>query len=270
MDLITIGVIQLTSKLDPQLNLASIKEIFYSHPMHSSVEFLFLPECFYSLSDGLSPTPYVVKNSSQDPHLNSICELSRMLNVSLVGGSVAFLENNNIYNRALFIHPSRGFIGQYDKNHLFKVNLENSQLDESRIYAKGKNSYCTNLKENSSFKVGFGICFDLRFPDLFRNYFALGCNILSICAAFTPTTGKAHWEILLRARAIENQSFVIASAQVGEHNSRISTYGHSMIIDPWGRIIDQIPQGNKMMVHTLDYSTIKEVKATMNVSNNSH
>lgn len=259
---ITVGVVQMTSNIDPSYNLKKIENLVLNYPHHSKIQALFLPECFYSLSNGLVVTPHLV--SEENEGLKNIQNLARKLNMYLIGGSVAYLnKDQSITNRAFNIDPNGEIISFYDKIHLFRVNLAETNLDESKTYSAGNKS---QIVEIGAFKIGISICFDLRFPEMFRSYMAKGCNILSVSAAFTVPTGLAHWEVLLRARAIENQSYCIASAQVGQNNERISTYGHSMIIDPWGKILSKIENDEGIIVEKIEIDKILKTRETMNVS----
>jgi deaminated glutathione amidase len=135
-------------------------------------------------------------------------------------------------------------------------------IDESRVYTRGTKSQMVDVL---GFKLGLTICFDLRFPELFRAYSAAGANMLSISSAFTVPTGKAHWHTLVRARAIENQCYVIASAQWGQHNEKISTFGHSLIVDPWGEILADAQEGEKIIFAEVTLEKVEQVRARLNV-----
>ena len=119
--------------------------------------------------------------------------------------------------------------------------------------------------EVNQFKIGLSICFDLRFPELFRNYSSQGANVLSISSAFTVPTGKAHWHTLVRARAIENQSYVVASAQWGKHNDKMSTFGHSLVVDPWGEVLVDAEEGEKIVFAEFSLDRIKSVRERLDV-----
>lgn len=166
-------------------------------------------------------------------------ELARELGVVLIIGS-ALLQRTNARaaNRCLVFAENGELISQYDKIHLFDVNLGNGmELQESKTYAAGKQAV---VAKTSLGEIGLSICYDVRFPHLYRALAQSGAKILTIPAAFTVPTGKAHWEVLLRARAIETGSFVLAAAQAGSHADGRQTYGHSMIISPWGEILAQM------------------------------
>lgn len=267
-----VGAIQLRSTLDPEANLEVIRH-YLTLAKKKDLQYIFLPECFYSLSDGQRPTPFLVEHGNI--HYKNIQKLATDFQIHLLGGSAATLINGKIYNRSYNFSPQGVELPSYDKIHLFSCNVpdadnslkegqgqERKVVDEGRIYASGTKGQILDL---GNFKLGLAICFDLRFPEMFRDYFREGANVLSISSAFTVPTGKAHWHALLQARAIENQSYVIASAQWGKNHEKVSTFGHSLIIDPWGKILSDAGEGEGMISATLDYDYLKEVRARMKV-----
>ncbi len=249
-----IGLLQLNSQLDPDKNIESINSL-----ISSDIRYWFLPECFYSFSSNNQVTPYLVAKDNQ--HFKNIAKIALEKNVYILGGSVAYEDNGNIKNRVLNFSPDGSLLNFYDKRNLFSCELENISLDESKVYTSGKKNCLLNLED---FCFSFTVCFDLRFPELYRNDSKLGANVFVISAAFTVPTGLAHWEVLLRARAIENQSYVIASAQVGIHNGKNETFGHSMIIDPWGKVLEKLTSVGRISAE-LDLKLIKEIRKRMNV-----
>lgn len=256
-----IAIIQLCSKLDYKTNLQKVRGFLDEIINEGPVDAVFLPEVFYSMSDGVAPTPYLVEEDNE--HWKNIRDLAIEYKVALIGGSVAYKDNDKILNRAINFNKNGELIGVYDKRNLFKVSLGDTSLNESNIYTAGSGPL--DFKFND-FHIGISICFDLRFPELYRDYFKKGVNLISVSAAFTVPTGKAHWESLLRARAIENQSYVVAAGQWGEHNAKIKTFGHSMVIDPWGEVIAQIPSGEGLKIVSLSKDLIDSVRRRMDVS----
>lgn len=253
-----VAVIQLNSKLDWDENLKKIQDEIDSFK-DQNVEAVFLPECFASMSNGLEPSPFLAeKNNSIE---NQIYALATKNNMALIGGSVAYRENERVLNRVLNISEKGELLGQYDKIHLFSIELKtksiNKSIDEADIYHSGS-ELCTF--DYKGFKFGINVCFDLRFSEQALKYWEQGCNVLTYASAFTIPTGKAHWHSLLRARAIETQSYVIASAQCGVHNERISTFGHSLVIDPWGKVLLDLEDGAKSGVVELDREYIDSVR----------
>lgn len=162
--------------------------------------------------------------------------LAKELGIFLHIGSTAILRaDGKLANRALLFGPDGATIATYDKIHMFDVDLDNGESwRESAAYEPGTEAV---VAEIDGVKLGFAVCYDLRFPQLFRVEALAGANLLSVPAAFTRQTGEAHWHVLLRARAIENGAYVVAAAQGGVHEDGRETYGHSLIVDPWGRIV---------------------------------
>lgn len=172
----------------------------------------------------------------EHPGVEHFSNLAKELGVTLLIGSMALkLSDTKLANRSHFFAPDGRLVTTYDKIHMFDVQLSDKEAyKESETFEGGKRSV---LIETPQANIGLSICYDLRFPHLYRNLAKMGADILCVPSAFTVPTGKAHWHTLLRARAIETGCFVMAPAQVGEHHSGRLTYGHSLIIAPWGEII---------------------------------
>ena len=181
--------------------------------------------------------------------------------VWLIGGTFPiFAESENKVCNAMFVFDQKGKRrARYDKIHLFKYKNEVESYDESTFCEAGNQPLVVNTPAGKTF---LSVCYDLRFPEFYRR----GCpkdvspDVIIVSAAFTKTTGKAHWEVLLRARAIENQAYVIASAQGGEHNSGRQTWGHSMIIDPWGDIIAKCKFGENIVLGEVDMKKLQSIR----------
>lgn len=260
-----VALIQLTSVLGPEQNLRKIRG-FLKEITAQDIRHVFLPECFYSLSDGTKSTPYLVQRGND--HYRAIQSLAKDAGVYLLGGSAATINpsGGKPLNRCYNFDPEGRELATYDKMNLFAVDLSKHEsktmIDESDIYEKGQFPQTLKVGE---LNIGLSICFDLRFPEIYRRYSFRGCNGLTVSSSFTVPTGKAHWHTLLRARAIENQCFVFAAAQWGSHNDKIKTYGHSLIIDPWGEILADAQEGEKFITATLDLNKQKEIRSRLNV-----
>ncbi|MBB6014760.1 putative amidohydrolase [Aquamicrobium lusatiense] len=162
--------------------------------------------------------------------------LAEELGLFLHIGSTAILrEDGKVANRALLFSPTGETLATYDKIHMFDVDLDHGESwRESAAYEPGTHAVTARINDAT---LGFAICYDLRFPQLFRAEALAGAQVLTVPAAFTRQTGEAHWHVLLRARAIENGAFVVAAAQGGQHEDGRETFGHSLIVDPWGRVL---------------------------------
>lgn len=261
-----IGVVQLQSVLDPEQNLTTIRGQLKEAQLQGA-QAVFLPEVFYSMSDGTKATPHVIQG--HDQHYEAIRRLATDFKLYILGGSAATLVDGKVMNRSYNFSPEGKDLGHYDKMNLFSCDLSkhpsNTVIDEGKVYTAG---HTPKLLDIEGFRLGLSICFDLRFPELFRSYSHQGANLLSISSAFTVPTGKAHWHTLVRARAIENQCYVMASAQWGKHNERLSTFGHSLVVDPWGEVLADAGEGEKIIFADLDLEKITAVRARLNVLRN--
>ena len=160
-------------------------------------------------------------------------------------------------NRCCVFAPDGSAVAHYDKRHLFAFDNGRESYDEGRTLAAGTHAVALQA---GALRVGLSICYDLRFPEHYRALMTPPCDVLCVPAAFTHTTGQAHWELLLRARAIENQCYVLASAQGGTHPNGRRTWGHSMVIDPWGEVLDMWPEGEGFVIADCDAKRIAEVR----------
>lgn len=257
-----VAVVQLTSVLDPSLNLAKLKELL-KEAKSQGAQAAFLPECFYSMSNGLSPTPYAIDASDPDcEHLKNIVNLAVETKIDIIGGSAATLVDDKIINRTYSVTASGELLPSYDKIHLFSCKLKDKNINEADIYTPGNSLKHLHV---GAFQVGLGICFDIRYSAMAHQYRLRGADILTFSSAFTVPTGKAHWHLLNRARAIENQCYVISSAQWGQNNERISTFGHSLIVDPWGEVLVDLKEGEGVGVAELSREKIQQVRDSVHM-----
>jgi len=196
----------------------------------------------------------------KDPALPQFCRLAEQLGIWLLVGSLAIkVAHNKTANRSFFIGPNGRILARYDKIHLFDVNLPSGEsYKESNTVAPGTNLALVTLLWG---KVGMTVCYDLRFPQLHRALAKAGADILTVPAAWTETTGKAHWEVLVRARAIETGCFVFAPTQGGLHANGRRTYGHSLIIAPWGDVIAEGGVDPGVIIADLDLNKVDEARA---------
>tara|TARA_R110000868_G_scaffold183422_2_gene424716 strand:+ start:13871 stop:14644 length:774 start_codon:yes stop_codon:yes gene_type:complete len=255
-----IALIQMTSGLEPKDNLAKL-DAWLSQAHSEGAKVAFLPEVFYSMSNGLAPSPYLPDGGNE--HDEAIKNLAIKNKIAIVGGSAAAKLNGSVINRAYNFDAHGNDLGHYDKRKLFACDLSNTKLTEADIYTSGNEA---RLVEVEDWKIGLGICFDLRYPEFARAYNKAGAEILTFASAFTVPTGRAHWHTLLKARAIENQCYVIASGQWGEHNERIRTFGHSLVIDPWGEVVVDAGEGEKLVFAELSHKRVADVRAMIKMT----
>ena len=260
-----VALIQLNSILDYKYNLDVIRE-YLAEAKKEKAQIAFLPECFYSMSDGVNPTPHLISNGNQ--HEENIKSLARDFGINLFGGSVAYKEGNKIFNRAYNISRTGEVLSVYDKINLFACDFYQhgkivKKVRESNIYSPGQ---AVNTFDFNNYRFGNTICFDIRFPNIFDSLMKKNVDVITVPSAFTRKTGELHWHILNRARAIETQSFIISAAQVGDHNDRVSTYGHSLVVDPWGDVLLDLGGKNSSIGFvTLNFDKITSMRNSIKV-----
>jgi len=199
-------------------------------------EFISLPENVAFMGLNSKETRAAAKPQAEHPALQAFCDVARETGVWLLAGSLGVrLESDKLANRSCFIGPDGRVRTHYDKIHMFDVDLANGErYRESERFDAGAQAVNTGTPWGT---LGMTICYDVRFPHLYRALAHGGAEFITVPAAFTRVTGEAHWHVLLRARAIETGTWVIAAAQCGEHPGKRLTYGHSVIIDPWGKVV---------------------------------
>lgn len=261
MKTLRIGVVQLCSTADVDANLAALSREL-ERCADRGATLIFTPENTGWLRIGDVPTP--CHNLETCPTVTCCRQFARRRGVSILLGSTLLSEDGvagKATNTSLLIDAAGEIHARYDKLHLFSVDLgPDTRFDESNHIRSGTTPACADFE---GLRIGMSICYDLRFPELYRNYAASGCSLLSIPAAFTERTGRDHWEPLLRARAIENQCFVVAAAQWGHHGGKRTSYGHSMVVDPWGIVVAQAADGVGSLVVDLDFSRLQQIRASL-------
>ncbi len=201
-----------------------------------------LPECATSLHENASITKDLAKTEVESFSLQTLTKLANINAVYILVGSLPIKLEDKITNRSFLIGPNGKILYRYDKIHLYDVNLPNGDVyRESETYSSGNKAVVGKIKENK-IKIGMTICYDLRFPNLYQDLAKNGAEIITVPSAFSNMTGPDHWHTLLKARAIETGSFIIAPAQTGKHQCGRTSYGHSLIISPWGKVLSD---GNK-------------------------
>jgi predicted amidohydrolase len=235
MGIFTAAAIQMRSGTDPTRNAADFEDLVREAARAGAV-YVQSPEMTGAVVRDSKARSLAFKSEELDVTAIAAARLSAELGIFLHVGSTAIVRpDGKLANRAMLYSPEGALIARYDKIHMFDVDLDNGESwRESAAYEPGTQAVVCDL---GMARLGLAVCYDLRFPQLFRAEAIAGADILTVPAAFTRQTGKAHWHILLRARAIENGAFVVAAAQGGLHEDGRETFGHSLIIDPWGRIL---------------------------------
>ncbi len=230
-----VACVQLRSGRDPAGNLAATEALVREAAGRGAL-YVQTPEMTNILERSREDLFAKIALEADDPFLQRMRAVAAELGIHVHLGSLAIRRaDGQVANRAFVIGPDGAVIGAYDKIHMFDVDLANGESwRESATYTPGTDAV---MVEAGGFKVGLAICYDVRFPHLFRAYGHAGADAVTAPAAFTRQTGEAHWHMLQRARAIENGCFLISAAQGGLHEDGRETYGHSLIVDPWGRIV---------------------------------
>ncbi|HEY1361328.1 MAG TPA: carbon-nitrogen hydrolase family protein [Xanthobacteraceae bacterium] len=231
----TVGLVQLRSGLSPRANLDAAAQLI-EKATAGGADYVQTPEMTNLLEVKRERLFAALSPEESDPSLAAFRELARKLRIFLHVGSLAIkLSPEKAANRSFLIGQDGEIIARYDKIHMFDVDLSNGEsYRESRNYRAGELAVASDLPWG---RLGLTICYDLRFPALYRALAEAGSSFLAIPSAFTRQTGEAHWHVLNRARAIENGAYVLAAAQGGKHENGRETFGHSLVVDPWGRIV---------------------------------
>jgi predicted amidohydrolase len=199
-----------------------------------------------------------IRTEADDPMLKALSALAKELNIIIHIGSLAIKNGDKVANRAFMIGQDGGLLARYDKLHLFDVDLPNGETwRESNTFTGGVEAVAVDLPEA---RLGMAICYDVRFPYLFRALADAGCSILTAPACFTKQTGEAHWSVLQRARAIENGAFMISAAQAGLHEDGRETYGHSIIVDPWGKVLAEAGNEPGIIMAEIDLAAVSDAR----------
>jgi deaminated glutathione amidase len=258
-----VAAIQMVSNTSIARNLLAAGALL-EEAAAGGAELAVLPEYFCIM--GLADTDKLafVETPGHGAIQDFLAEASRRLGLWIVGGTLPMATGDpqRARNTSLAYAPTGQCVARYDKMHLFRFTDGRQQYDETRVLDPGGEPVTFELasKDGHAWKVGMSVCYDLRFPELYR---ALGADLLLVPSAFTYTTGQAHWETLLRARAIENLACVVAAAQGGEHENGRRTWGHSMIVDPWGEVLGQRAEGPGVVLADLAPARLAEVRGRL-------
>ena len=256
MRTLRIAAVQMCSGQDRSANLAQAQTLM-EEAVARGAQLIALPENFSFLAwEGAKLS--VVEDLEHGPSIQLLRSFAAMHGVMIVGGSVPLRAGDKVTNTCLVFDPSGAIVARYDKIHLFDIALDaDHAFQESRYIAPGNELVTFKAYART---MGLSICYDLRFPELFRCLALRGAEVLFVPSAFTWRTGTYHWELLLRARAVENLCYVVAPAQQGRHNDRRESYGHAMIVDPWGQILAQAPDSPGVIVAELDFEHLAQTR----------
>jgi predicted amidohydrolase len=254
-----VGLVQMRSGLVPQANL-DVAARLIEEASKSGADYVQTPEMTNILEIRRERLFAAIEPEESDPSLAAFRALARKLGIFLHVGSLAIkLSAEKAANRSFLIDRKGDIIARYDKIHMFDVDLAGGEsYRESRNYRPGELAVATDLPWG---RLGLTICYDLRFPALYRALAEAGASFLAIPSAFTQQTGDAHWHVLNRARAIENGAYVLAAAQGGRHENGRDTFGHSLVVDPWGRIVAEGGTEPSVIMATVDPAEVTAARA---------
>ena len=259
-----VAALQMVSGPSLEGNLQAARELL-EHAAREGAELAVLPEYFCLMghqdSDKLAAREAFGGGAVQD----FLARAARGLELWIVGGTLPLhaSDDQHVRNTSLVFSPSGECIARYDKIHLFKFDNGRERYDEARVIECGNapQVFDVTARDGRPWRIGMSVCYDLRFPELYRQ---LRADVLLVPSAFTYVTGQAHWELLLRARAVENLAYVIAPAQGGTHENGRRTWGHSMVVDPWGVVLAQRAEpGAGAVIATLEHARLAQVRTQL-------
>jgi len=261
---VTVAAVQMVSKIDVGANLRDAAELI-ARAARAGARLVVLPEYFCIMGRSDRDKVAAREPDGQGPIQSFLSAAAAEHGIWLVGGTTPIdaQQPDRVKNSVLVYDPQGHRATRYDKIHLFAFSRGEESYDEARTIAPGRELSTFEFQAIGSprIKVGLSVCYDLRFPELYRALAPV--DLILVPSAFTATTGRAHWETLLRARAIENLCYVLAAAQGGRHENGRATYGHSMLIDPWGKVVSMQEEGPGVVVGTIDTQIIAQMRTDL-------
>ncbi|HIA00515.1 MAG TPA: carbon-nitrogen hydrolase family protein [Myxococcales bacterium] len=258
--------IQMASGPNVSANLMEVDRLI-ALAVADGAELVVLPENFALVEWDCKGQLAIRESEGEGPIQDFLSAQASKHGIWLVGGTLPLrTQNSEKVNAAVLVFDDRGVcVARYNKMHLFDVHVAESNEDfhESSVFVAGQSPV---VLETPFGKMGLAVCYDLRFPELFRHMLQQGVELIALPAAFTAVTGKAHWEVLVRARAIENLCYVVASAQGGYHACGRETHGNTMIVDPWGTLIDHLAKGSGVVCGDIDRDRVTQIRDSFPVT----
>jgi nitrilase len=258
-----VAAIQTVTGVSLDANLARADALI-AEAARDGAQLVLLPEYFCMMGMHESDKVAIRERDGEGPIQRFLADAARRHRIWLVGGTLPMWcdDDARVYNSSLAFDPRGDRVARYDKIHLFGFTRGTEQYDESRTILAGRTPVTFEAPCGT---VAMSVCYDLRFPELYRGLAGSGggTSLILMPAAFTYTTGQAHWEILLRARAIENQCYVLAAAQGGKHENGRRTWGHSMLVDPWGEVVAVLPEGEGVVAGVVDPARLADVRQNL-------
>lgn len=269
-----VAAIQMVSSTRLDDNLARARALL-AQAARQGAELALLPEYFCAMGQRDTDKLALGETSGAGPIQQFLADAARELGLWIVGGTLPLrvpsaarcdaTHPDRVFNSSLAFAPDGRRVARYDKMHLFRFDNGVEQYDEARVLERGAAPAMFELPstDGHTWRVALSVCYDLRFPELFRHYTARGADLLLVPSAFTHATGQAHWELLLRARAVENLACVLAAAQGGLHENGRRTWGHSMGVDPWGQVLAQCAQDEAVVGCEFDARQVARCRAQL-------
>lgn len=257
-----VAAVQLDSNENKKRNISHTVK-FVKEAIASKAEFIVLPETFNYRGDSKDLNSISEKIPGES--LLPLIDLAKRYNVWILAGSIYEKAMNSVkpYNTSALIDNLGNIKAKYRKIHQFDISIEGKNISESKRNLAGKEIVISSI---NGLKIGLSICYDIRFPEMYRKYSEEGVELICAPSSFTAQTGQAHWEVLVRARSIENQCFVVAPNQSGVGTDSVMTFGNSMIADPWGRILARaVKQGEEVIYADLDFGELHEIRKSLPV-----
>ncbi|RZL96408.1 MAG: carbon-nitrogen hydrolase family protein [Variovorax sp.] len=258
-----VAAIQMVSSVEREANLARAQALL-AEAAAGGAELAVLPEYFCVMGRRDTDKLALREQPGQGPVQDFLASAAREFGLWIVGGTLPLEspEDEHVFNTSMAFSPAGECVARYDKIHLFFYDNGTEHYDERRVITPGTRPALFELpsRDGHLWRIGMTVCYDLRFPELYRALAAQGAELLLVPSAFTHTTGAAHWETLLRARAIENLAFVLAPAQGGKHENGRRTWGQSMAVDPWGTIVAQQTSGEGVVLCEIDAVQISNAR----------
>lgn len=255
-----VAALQMVSAISLDQNLSQA-HVLLDQARMAGAELAVLPEYFCFMGRQDSDKLVIAETPGLGTVQDFLADTAREMGLWIVGGTLPMATPDPAHaaNASVVYNPKGKAVARYDKIHLFRYDNGRERYDEAAVLAAGETPTVFDLtdRDGITWRIGMSVCYDLRFPELYRS---MGAEVLLVPAAFTHTTGQAHWEVLLRARAIENQAYVIASAQGGTHENGRQTWGQSMVIDPWGVVLGQHTVGSGVVVCEIDKTHLQQVR----------
>jgi len=264
-----VAALQMTSTSTCEANLSQALELL-REASEQGAELAVLPEYFCLMGQRDGDKLRIQEAMGSGPMQEMISHAAKTLGLWIVAGSLPLSPNHDtqspqVYNSSLAYNPDGVCVARYDKMHLFQFKTDTEHYDEHRSLLAGTKPTLFELQDQRGevWRIGMSICYDLRFPELYRVYAQQGADVVLVPSAFTKTTGLAHWETLLKARAIENLAYVVAPAQSGLHDNGRQTHGHSMVVDPWGVVVAQKESGVGVVMAELSHDLLTQQRTRL-------